>query len=98
MSSNAPQHQPQGNRTCHEIGHLWNTSTTVVKTYRRCTRAQCHAAERLVGGRWRAVPVAGRPQAKPPAMQPTLFRPGLDYEDRDAERRAERALFDLLRH
>lgn len=82
------------NSICRAVGHDWKKTT--VTNYRQCQREGCHAAERLVRGRWCEVPVPGRPQAKPHAQQPTLFRPGVDFYDRDEERRAERAYYSLL--
>ena len=89
--------QHQGNHLCQQIGHLWDAAT-VVKDYRRCTRSECRAAQRLVRGRWRDVAIRTRSQAKQSAVQPTLFTPGRDFYDKHEERRAERALFDMLKH
>lgn len=90
------QHQTT-HHLCQQIGHLWD-SATVVKDYRRCTREQCHAAQRLVRGRWHDVAVRTRSQARQQAVQPTLFAPDRAFPDKHEERRAERALLDLLRH
>ncbi len=87
--------KPQINRLCQEIGHQWDTAT-VIKDYRRCTRAECKTAQRLVRGRWRDVTARTRSQAAQSAIQPTLFTPGRDFYDNHEIRRAELAYLDIL--
>ena len=86
----------QGNRLCQQIGHAWDTPSTVITDYRRCTREQCHAAQRLVRGSWLDVTVRTRPRVEQQAVQPALFAPDRAVPNKTEERRAEQAYLRLL--
>ena len=58
------------NHACRDVGHDWQLTTN--DTFRKCSRQDCQAVERLVYGSW--IPVTSSPQQPEPQYLSNLYQ------------------------
>jgi len=58
------------NHACRDVGHDWQLTTD--ETFRKCSRQDCHAVERLIYGSW--MPATSSPKEPEPQYIADLYQ------------------------